>query len=179
MDEQFRLGRLAGLELVARPSAAIGSLALWLGLALLSVWMLRAPLREAIVAAFLGVVLHWLSDLGHHLGHAWAARRAGYPMAGVRFYWLLGTSLYPPNEPPLSAGVHIRRALGGPLASALLTLLAGLLVLALWPLGGALWWIAAFVFADNLLVFTLGALLPLGFTDGSTLLEWSSRRDAD
>ena len=31
--------------------------------------------------------------------------------------------------------------------------------------------IAAFLFWDNLLVFTLGALLPLGFTDGSTIIK--------
>jgi len=28
----------------------------------------------------------------------------------------------------------------------------------------------------NLLVFGVGALLPLGFTDGSTLLTWLPRR---
>lgn len=176
MNEELRLGRVAGLELVAQPSAVAGSLLLLAVLAILAVLMLRAPLREAVVAGFLAVVLHWLSDLVHHLGHAWAARRTGHGMTGVRFYWVLGTSLYPLGEPPLPARVHIRRALGGPVASALLTLLAGLLVLALWPLGGALWWIAVFFFADNLLVYTLGALLPLGFTDGSTLLEWWPRR---
>ncbi len=25
---------------------------------------------------------------------------------------------------------------------------------------------------DNLFIFTIGSLLPLGFTDGSTLLHW-------
>jgi hypothetical protein len=33
-----------------------------------------------------------------------------------------------------------------------------------------------FFFLDNLLVFTIGSLLPLGFTDGSTLLAWWPRR---
>jgi hypothetical protein len=34
------------------------------------------------------------------------------------------------------------------------------------------WWVALFFFLDNLLVLTLGAFVPLGFTDGSTLLRW-------
>ena len=41
--------------------------------------------------------------------------------------------------------------------------------------GGLPWWLAAFVVADNLLVFTLGALMPLGFSDGSTLLRWRGK----
>jgi hypothetical protein len=32
--------------------------------------------------------------------------------------------------------------------------------------------LALFAFWNNLLFFTLGALLPLGFTDGSTLLKY-------
>ena len=97
-------------------------------------------------------------------------------MTGIRLWWLLGFSLYPPDEGPLPAAVHIRRALGGPAASVLLTLVAGLIAVAVRPLGGAAWWVALFFFLDNLLVFTLGAFLPLGFTDGSTLLRWWGQR---
>jgi hypothetical protein len=39
-------------------------------------------------------------------------------------------------------------------------------------LGGPAFILVIFTFIDNLLVFTAGALLPLGFTDGSTLLHW-------
>ncbi|MFQ5436102.1 MAG: hypothetical protein ACE5FD_14615, partial [Anaerolineae bacterium] len=82
------------------------------------------------------------------------------------------------DEPELPAHIHLRRALGGPAASALLTLLAGLLALALRGAPGLRWPLAAFLFLDNLLVFTLGAFLPLGFTDGSTLLHyWPQRND--
>jgi hypothetical protein len=42
--------------------------------------------------------------------------------------------------------------------------------------GGVAFYVAAFFALDNLLVFTLGAFLPLGFTDGSTLLYWLPRR---
>jgi hypothetical protein len=36
--------------------------------------------------------------------------------------------------------------------------------------------VSAFFFLENLFVFTLAAFLPLGFTDGSTLLEWRGKR---
>jgi hypothetical protein len=55
-------------------------------------------------------------------------------------------------------------------------LLALVVTLLLRSLGSALWWVGVFFFLDNLIVFTLGALLPLGFTDGSTLLYWWGKR---
>ena len=107
-----------------------------------------------------------------------AARRTGYPMSGIRLgkWGVLGTSLYPADEPALPAAIHIRRALGGPAGSLVVTLAAAAVALALRAEGGALWWVAVFVFLDNLLLLTLGAFLPLGFTDGSTLLRWWGNR---
>ncbi|MBK7920605.1 MAG: hypothetical protein IPJ94_31005 [Chloroflexi bacterium] len=35
--------------------------------------------------------------------------------------------------------------------------------------------VATLTFLDNLLVLTLGAFLPLGFTDGSTLLRYMNQ----
>jgi hypothetical protein len=43
------------------------------------------------------------------------------------------------------------------------------------PVGDPLWWPAAFFLLDNLLPFTLGALLPLGFAAGSAFLRMASR----
>jgi hypothetical protein len=175
MKQEFKLFKFAGLEVSATVSALAGSLLLWLALATVGLWLLEAPLGAAILGGLIAVLLHWLSDLIHHWGHARAARSTGYPMTGVRLWLVLGTSLYPPDEPELPAAVHRRRALGGPLASFVLSLVAGVLAFALYPLGGLLWWLAAFLFLDNLLFFTLGALTPLGFTDGSTLLTWRER----
>jgi hypothetical protein len=93
-------------------------------------------------------------------------------MSGVRFWGFLGTSLYPKNEGNLPAQIHIRRALGGPIGSLLLALIMGLLTLLLQPSGGLFYALVLFLFLDNLFVLTLGALLPLGFTDGSTLLHY-------
>jgi Zn-dependent protease len=169
---EYRLGRLAGLNLSARPSAVAGTIVLWAILAALGAALLDLPVGTAIVASLAAVALHWGSELLHQLGHAWAARRVGYPMIGVRAWGVLSASIYPPDEPALPGRIHIRRALGGPLASLLVTVVAGALALALRPLGGAIWWLALFFCLENLLVFTLGSLLPLGFNDGSTLLHW-------
>jgi hypothetical protein len=181
---KIKLGKVAGLELSARPSAIVGFILLWVLLGGVAALLFKVPLGEAIVGGFIAVVLHYVSEIVHNLGHAWAARRTGYPMIGVRLFGVLGVSLYPQDEPPLPADVHIRRALGGPAASLLLTLVAAVIALALRPstalraglLGKTPWLVAVFCFLENLLVFTLGAFLPLGFTDGSTLLEWWGKR---
>jgi hypothetical protein len=62
--------------------------------------------------------------------------------------------------------------LGGPAASLLLTLAAGCVALALRATPGDLRALALFFFLENLLVFTLQALVPLGFNDGATLWHW-------
>jgi Zn-dependent protease len=112
--------------------------------------------------------------LVHNLGHAWAARRVGYPMSGILFWGLLASSLYPPDEPLLPGRVHIRRALGGPLISLLASLASAVFVLAL--IGSGVWWyLALFYCLDNFIVFTLGALLPMPFTDGGTILAWRGK----
>lgn len=56
--------------------------------------------------------------------------------------------------------------MGGPAISLLLTLLSGAIVLALRPVGGTAWWGALLFFLENAFIFTLGALMPLPFSDG-------------
>ena len=175
MHSIYKLGSIAGLRLRAQPSTIISSIVLWVLLSGAAVGLLALSPGWAFLGALVAVALHWLSVLMHQLGHALAARRTEYPMVGIEFWLLLSCSLYPKEEPALPADIHIRRALGGPIASLALSLLAGLCVLALYGGGGVLWWVALFFFLDNLLVLTLGAILPLGFTDGSTLLYWIRR----
>jgi hypothetical protein len=172
----YHLGKVAGLEIGLTLSAVWASLLLWLALSAIAFWLLRLPPGQAILGGLLAVLLHWLSEFVHQLGHAWAARRVGHPMRGVRLWWLLGASRYPRNEGPLPAAVHIRRALGGPPASLILTLIGAALLFAWRDNAGLPYWLALFFCLENLLVFTLGAFLPLGFTDGSTLLEWWPKR---
>lgn len=177
MKRTIRLGRWMGVKVMARPSAVLGSILLWVVFGSIGVWLLDLPVWEAIVGGIAAVILHWFSELWHQLSHAWAARRTGHPMSGLMLVGILGTSLYPRDEGTLPARVHIRRALGGPAGSLVLAVVAGLIALALHSRGGVAWWVALFFFLDNLLVFTLGAFLPLGFTDGSTLLEWWGKRE--
>jgi hypothetical protein len=174
MREHARAGRVAGLDISITPSFFVGTLILWLVLSGVGMVVLELPALQAAGGGLVATLLYWVTDVVHHLGHAWAARRTGYPMVGVRLgsYLVFGTSLYPADEPALPAGIHIRRALGGPLASLLFAILAGIVALVLRPLGGVAFWLALFVLLTSFVVYTIGPFLPLGFTDGSTLLQW-------
>ena len=172
----FRVATLFGLEHMVALSAVVSSLVFWAVLAVLAAVLLGLSPAVAIAIGLAAVLLHWFSELWHQYGHARAARRTGYPMTGIRLWLLLGTSLYPENEPELAAEIHIRRALGGPVASFVLSLFSAVIALVLWPLGGALFYLALFWLVENVFVFTIGAFIPLGFNDGSTLLYWWPRR---
>jgi len=161
---------------MAGPSAVVGSLLLWALAAAVASFVLKTSLGAALLGGLLVVPLHWISDMVHQFGHATAARRTGYPATSIRLWGLLSSMRYPADEPPLPNAVHARRALGGPLASALFSLVAAVLVVALRPVAGMAWWLLVFLLLDNLLVGTLGAFLPLGFTDGSTLLRLRRER---
>lgn len=171
MGTYLRLGRLGSLDVTAQASALAGTGLLFLLLLILAVWLTGQSLAGAFVLALLATGLHWAAVILHQFGHALAARRTGYPMTGMEFWWVLSRSIYPPTEPQLPANVHIQRALGGPLMSLLVSLLAAIITTLL-PAGKATWWLGFFFLLDNFLTFTLGSLLPLGFTDGTTLLKW-------
>jgi hypothetical protein len=172
---EYRLGRLGALSVAALPSAFLAAAGLWAVLAAIGILALGLPMAEALAGGLVAALLHYAADMWHNLGHAWAAARTGYPMSGMRFWGLLGTCVYPKDEPALPGPTHVRRALGGPAASALLGAVAVVAALAAGPLGATVQAVAWFFAADNLLVFTAGALVPLGFNDGSTLLRWRGK----
>lgn len=157
---------------MAKANVLLGGLVLWLIFSSVALWLFDLPVGTAVLGAFLATLIHYLSELWHCLSHSVAARRTGYPMSGIMYQWVLGGTLYPRDEPELPSAVHIRRALGGPIGSLLLALIMGLIAWGLRPSGGLPYGLALFAFWDNLLFFTLGALLPLGFTDGSTILTY-------
>ncbi len=165
-----------GTKLLISQPGIISSIGLWIVLSLLAGWLLQLSASQAILAGFLAVLLHWFSEFSHHLGHAAAAQRTGYPIELIRMWYFLCLQKYPKDEPDLPAELHIRRALGGPAASLLLSLIGAVAVWALRPFGGLAYYLALFFALENFLVFFLGAFLPLGFTDGSTLLEWWPKR---
>jgi hypothetical protein len=176
MKKSLSLGTLFGLKLTAQPSAFLASGILWAVLAAVGVWSLQFTMQKAIIGGLIAAILHWVGEMWHQFGHALAARSTGYPMQGVELWWLLGRSIYPLDEPELPARVHIRRALGGAPASLVMTVIVGMIMFGLRESGGLGYWIMVFFFFENLLVFTLGAFLPLGFTDGSTLLRYWGKR---
>jgi hypothetical protein len=172
------LGTLAGLRLTVIPAALIGSIGLYVIVVVLMA-IFNIPIGSALLGGLIVVVLHWFSELVHQLGHAWAARRAGYPMRGIRFgtHGVLGTSLYPPDEPALPARVHIRRAVGGPIFSAWLSAIAFLIILMTIRDADAMWeFVLWFFFLENFFVMTLQVFLPLGFNDGATIWRWVRAR---
>lgn len=172
MSSPIALGQIGDLEISAKPSAFIAFVAVWLGMSVLGMLLAHLTIVEGVVSGFIIACLHYMSELIHQLGHAGAARNTGYPMRGIRFVHVLAFSLYPKDEPELSGKIHIRRALGGPLISFLVTLVALLILLVAQNVGGLLYWIALCFFLDNLFVFTLGAFLPLSFTDGGTIARY-------
>src|SRR5258708_36336221 len=96
--------------------------------------------------------------------------------SGLGFLGVLGSSVYPRDEPELPPALRIQRALCGPLASRAIGLVAGALALALHPSGGLTWWLALFVCVENIVVFGLQVFVPLGFNDASTVLHWWRQR---
>jgi hypothetical protein len=172
------LGTSAGLKLTVIPLALIGSI----GLYLITIGLMAAfniPIASALLGGIFVVVLHWFSEMVHQLGHAWAARRTGYPMTGVRFGYLgvLSTALYPPDEPPLPGKIHIRRALGGPIFSAWLSAMAFIVILMTLRSAAPVWtFVLWFFFLENFFVMTLQVFIPLGFNDGGTIWHWLRKR---
>jgi hypothetical protein len=147
---------------------------LLLGIALFG----RRP-ANALFGAFILTALHWFNEIWHNYGHFTAARRTGFPMEGVRLGTALlvfATAIYPENEQELSAKVHITRALGGPIANAILGGVGVAATIVLVIAGSHFVWVAIVFTLENLLIFTMGNFLPLGFNDGSTLLYWMRRR---
>lgn len=177
MSKGYGIGNVAGLQIVVERSVFYAAIALWILLSAGAIFLLDLTAVGAAVGGGAAVALHWFSALVHHLGHAWAARRTGFPMRGIHCRLLLCASRYPRHEPLLPANVHIRRALGGPAFSFLLAVVVGAISILLSVQSGRFWYLPAFLALDSFVVFTVGALLPLGFTDGSTLIKWWPQRE--
>jgi hypothetical protein len=173
------------MRISAAPSTAGGALLLLTVFSWLGRRVFRLPPGVALIGGALATALHFVSELWHQSGHVRAAAATGHPMSGVRLWGVLGTSLYPPDEPQLPPEIHARRALGGPRASAWFAALGGLAVLLTRPRRrsgqddgdprpSVAFMISTLFALENLLVFSLGALLPLPFmeTDGGTLRRY-------
>jgi hypothetical protein len=174
-NRTYVLGKVLGMKITAETSAFVAGFVLWAILAVIGKNFLALTGPDVVVGGGLLVLLHYGLGFVHQFGHAIAAAQTRYEMSGMHYWLLLTRSIYPPREPRLPAKVHIQRAKGGLIASAILSGVLGVLALLLIPVGGLVLEMVAFLFLDNLLVYTLGALLPLPFTDGGTIKEWRDK----
>jgi hypothetical protein len=174
MNDRIPLGKVSNLRVTAQPSAAAGFLLLWAVFSLLGAKLFRLKPGAAATGGLLAAALHFVAEMWHQLGHARAAEKTGYPMEGVHLWGVLGTSVYPNGEPELPAEVHVERALGGPRASAVLTVAAGISAALVRPFSRLAFMVASIFALENSLIFTIGAFLPLPFmeTDGTTLQRY-------
>ena len=169
--------KVLGLNIEITVSSIIGSIILFIVFTGLALAALQLLIPGALIWGLVAVGLYWIGEFLHQYGHFMAGRRVGYPMTGVRLWWFFGASVYPKDEPTLPASTHIQRALGGAPVSIALGIVFGILALLLkdsmsLPIWGFL---ALFAFL-NLVYFGFGAFLPLGFTDGSTLLYYRNKQ---
>jgi Zn-dependent protease len=176
MHKKSTLFALMGLRVTITPMVLITFAVLAIVIAIIAL-VFGASLPEALLGGLIAVFLHYLLDFAHNIGHAIAARRTGYPMTGVHFWGILGTSIYPRDEPVLPGKVHIQRALGGPIMSGVISIALAILSALTRPPDTLLDWLLVFALTLNVLAFTLGALLPLhrwvGIeTDMDTILRW-------
>ncbi len=161
--KSFKIGHISGLEIRTRPSTLLAAILLWAVLSLIGIKVFKWKPENSAAGGLFAVLIHFLSEAWHQIGHARMAEQTGHPMEGMEFWGPIATSLYPQNEGMLSADVHIQRALGGPIFSFALAALSGVIALAMRPLGGPALMLTYFTFLDNLLVFTVGALNPTKF----------------
>jgi Zn-dependent protease len=176
MPQEYRLFRITDIEIRLRPSAFFSALLIWAGVTAFTLLGEQLPAVQALLSGFIVALGHWFSAIWHHLGHAFVTKRLDYPMQAITLHGLTASAVYPTSEQETPADVHLRRALGGPAASAILTLTLYRLALSEYPNGGLILVVMAAMMVDNLLFFTLGAMLPLDFTDAGTLIRWWPRR---
>jgi Zn-dependent protease len=176
MKKKLRIGNIGSLEISLQRNVFVGALILLVSYSIAASFILNYTVGMSFLAGWIAMIAHYASEFFHHLGHHWAARKTGYPMKGVLFIWVLAASRYPKNEPELPAKIHLQRAIGGPIASIFLGILFAVFAWFLFPYKNLAFYLSVFLSGLNMLIFGLGAFVPLGFTDGSTILEWWPKR---
>ena len=174
MNREYRVFTLYGLPVSVGPGFLPGTGLTIAALAALGLLAFGFGLPSALAGAIAATALMWLSELAHQLGHAIAARATGHPMLAISLgrYLVLGTSIYPEHEGELAPAIHIRRAVGGPIASLIVAGIALPFALALRPGGGVPFAVAAFVFLLNFVAYALQIALPLKFNDGAVIWKY-------
>lgn len=178
MESNFRLGRIAGIEVGVNWS--------WLVVFALITWSLASgvfPNQDPglsngtyVAMAVVAALLFFASLLAHELGHALTARREHMELDGITLWLFGGVARFKGMFP--SAAAELKIALAGPAVSLLIGLACSLLAWALalpTAVDGVLAWLGYVNLI--LLVFNLLPALPL---DGGRVLRaalWRSRGD--
>ncbi len=183
MNKSFHLLTVFNVRITFTPLCVVTYLILippftWLGMTLRNL-----TLAEGLIASFFIIVLMFITENIHQLGHAWAAKSVGYPMIGIRHFSWFSASIYPKDEPPLPPQTHIKRALGGFWINLLIGLALAPFAFYLWNINGVAAFTVVATSAWNFFVLGLGALLPIdfnGFTvDGGTILHYWKEMNRD
>lgn len=176
MKKKHHLGKLLGLDIYLRMNIFVTGSILAVLFSLAAVRWLPLSNSQAVIFGIIAASLHYDFEFWHQYSHARAAKKTCYPMEGLLFFTLFAMSLYPRDEPELPAEIHLTRAFGGPIGSFALSLVFAAILL-FWPNGsGVIYYLVWFGFLSNFGWYTVGALIPLGFNDGSTILEWWPKR---
>lgn len=160
---------IADTPVKVKPAVSINLLALWGTMA----WLAgrRRPERSwpaRLLVGALSTATLIIADWGHAMAHIVSARYAGAPMDEIRISMGMPRTIYFDNNVP--PRVHRMRALGGPIFSAI-GLLTSLLLRFLAPRGSVAREVAGWSCVGQ--GFILGALIPLPFVDGGTILKWT------
>jgi hypothetical protein len=161
---------IKGTPIKAKPAVLGNAFALWAALTWLSGRKrpdLPWPTRLGVGALATATLL--LADVGHAIAHISSARRAGAPMDEILISAEMPRTLYVNNAVP--PAVHRRRAIGGPIFSALGLCLSWLLR-ALAPPQSLLRELAEWSSRGHGLILA-GSLAPLPMVDGGTILKWT------
>jgi len=122
-----------------------------------------------VLSSFVSMLILLVADFGHAIAHIASARRAGAPMDMVLISAGMPRTLYYNDDVP--PAVHRRRASGGPVFSAVGSVLSLLLYLV--ASDGSLLreWAGWSLVGHGFIL--LGSLAPLPMVDGGCILKWT------
>lgn len=174
-DDVTLLGRVFSTPVVVKDTTwlPVTQFAVWL---LMSWWAGRGrddrPWGKRLVVGALTMSTILGSEWCHNLAHAAAAQSIGKPMDALRVTWGMPLVVYYDiNDRSVTPRQHIFRALGGPVCSGLLLLLARLFR-SLTRQGTVPGDVANAAVGMNAFLFS-ASLLPIPAIDGGPILKWS------
>jgi hypothetical protein len=132
-------------------------------------WHPGRSVGQAVLIAFVAMVTLLVADVGHAIAHIQSANWAGAPMDLVLISMGMPRTIYSDDHVP--PAVHRKRAIGGPIFSAVGTILSLVVYLAASDGGLLSEWAGWSLIGHGFIL--LGSLAPLPMVDGGTILKWT------